>query len=86
MRPCTAVLALTLLVATASCAGPRQPSAGGTCREPQQLCLAGRDCTNDRRGCEVCVCRSADRTLEPLSGPAGARPEGRREPQLPPLH
>jgi hypothetical protein len=85
MRPCTAALVLTLLAATAACAGARQPPAGGTCRESQQLCLTGRDCTTDRSGCEVCVCRSADRTLEPLPGPAGARPEDRREPQLPPL-
>jgi hypothetical protein len=89
MRPGLApsLLASLLLAAcAAACATPRQAGTGGTCPGSQELCLTGLECTFDRaRGCELCMCRAADRTLEPLPGQAGARPEDRREPALPPL-
>jgi len=85
VRRALAAAALAALLAE-GCAGPQRPSSSGACPGSQELCLTGRDCTVDRaRGCQLCLCRPADQTLQPLPGPAGARPEDRREPALPPL-
>src|SRR5512140_1208431 len=82
--PLAFALGLGLLATAAACTTARGSRAsGGTCSESQEFCLAGRDCTIDRqRGCEVCVCRPADRALRP-DRPAHARPEDAPDPMSP---
>lgn len=80
------LLALAILATAAACSTTSGRRAeGGACAGSQEFCLAGRDCTFDRqRGCEVCVCRPADRALRP-DRPAHARPEDAPDPMSPPL-
>lgn len=72
------------LLLLAACATSGRPAAGA-CADDRPICLAGMDCTVDRaRGCEVCVCRAPDASLQRPAGPPHARPEDQRE-VLPPL-